>query len=443
MDRLAGDWRTHSPTTKGRFRRIDASMSLRSWALLSPVHLADVAFSNDWTMEATAPALEVRTIAGVEIAYNRSDLEQLRQQGAEILRFAGAKSSDHLVLVWESDTKSTTEPNSAIGATSHKDASNNPEEYENNASSITKTNPGPNDPDPVKPSSANNTTDLNRSTADNTTAMQASGTNTAGQDFDVRIREQFVGGARMLGLTVGDSARSAHATILVGAAKPVLGTLAAAQPAALHTVVIVGDLPSETRALLTDLLGAEGVIHAWAPDVVQSLWANCRGGDALHVTSADFVEVVDPESQIRRPDGVSGRLLWSGVGWKGSSLVRIDTGAYGGVLRGVCPACGRRGDRLYRAESTEVARFPKVLDRTEGLAHWYGEVRHGVRHNELHLWLAVDNTHSMLSIEAQLRSQLGEITVHESTVEDVSRRRDEARGESWRDARSRELRGVT
>jgi len=44
--------------------------------------------------------------------------------------------------------------------------------------------------------------------------------------------------------------------------------------------------------------------------------------------------------------GDGAELLWSGVGWRGSVVVRLRTFTTASVQRGTCPACGQAGPRV-------------------------------------------------------------------------------------------------
>lgn len=93
-----------------------------------------------------------------------------------------------------------------------------------------------------------------------------------------------------------------------------------------HTVLVVGPpLPDRRRASLAELTGAE-IVHAWAPPGVRSLWSERRGGRAL-VTDpdADLIEVLASDGRLVG-DGVEGEVVWSGIGWAGTAVLRLRTG---------------------------------------------------------------------------------------------------------------------
>jgi len=59
-------------------------------------------------------------------------------------------------------------------------------------------------------------------------------------------------------------------------------------------------------------------------------------------------EVIDPESGELVAPGTTGELVYTGLGGRGSALVRYRTGdiARGGIAYGPCPECGRTVPRI-------------------------------------------------------------------------------------------------
>jgi hypothetical protein len=171
------------------------------------------------------------------------------------------------------------------------------------------------------------------------------------------------------------------ATVLAAPAAqtlPLLGELAARGVRAdrLRAVVTVG--PPPPAALRAEIataaleLGANGVrVQAvWAPETARALWGECRPAAAdpadaaygLH-TYPDFeiVEVRDVESGAGAEPRTPGELVYTSLGWRGTALVRLATGAWtGGLATGVpCPACGRTVPRLAPA-AVDGAWQPRV-----------------------------------------------------------------------------------
>jgi len=113
----------------------------------------------------------------------------------------------------------------------------------------------------------------------------------------------------------------------------------------LHTVIVVGDpLASPMRRELQSLSNGAAVVAAWGPAGTRSVWSECRAGSApfepsgYHVGDGDVLE--------GEGDGDGTELLWSGLGWRGSVVVRLRTFTTAAVQRGTCPACGRAGVRV-------------------------------------------------------------------------------------------------
>jgi hypothetical protein len=110
----------------------------------------------------------------------------------------------------------------------------------------------------------------------------------------------------------------------------------------LRTVLAVGDpLGADMRARIRSLSGGAVVVGAWAPPGVRSLWSECRPG----------AEAAAPVGYHAWPDDVlevahDGELLWTGVGWHGSALLRLRTFAAVSVEHDRCAACGDHGPRV-------------------------------------------------------------------------------------------------
>jgi hypothetical protein len=171
-------------------------------------------------------------------------------------------------------------------------------------------------------------------------------------------------------------------TVVAGRVDDLLALLPATSPEALasvHTVLAVGaPLNDDVRASLRSALApGAAVVAAWAPPGVRSLWVECRGGTAAHVSpDVDLLEVVD------------GELVWSGLDWKGTALLRLRTGATGRVDSSPCPVCGRTSPRVVGASLDP--RFVTLLDATPEVVAWQAELRTVDGVDELIVHLAVD-----------------------------------------------------
>ncbi len=154
-------------------------------------------------------------------------------------------------------------------------------------------------------------------------------------------------------------------TVLAGSSADLLALVRVGAPnePPLRTIIVLGEVASgATVAELATLVPGAEVVSAWAPPGVRALWGQCRGGVGLHTwPQTEIVEVLDDEGRAL-PAGVVGRVVWTGLGWRGSAFVRLDTGARAAVAaEGKCPSCGRWSARLL--VSSDVGRAPAVPGR--------------------------------------------------------------------------------
>ena len=115
------------------------------------------------------------------------------------------------------------------------------------------------------------------------------------------------------------------------------------------TFLAVGEhMPEGVRQRLE----ADGaaVVCSWSPPGVRAQWTECRVGHAFHVDgNVEYVEVVDDDGRPA-PSGQPGRVLWTGIGWRGTAFVRLDTGTRAIHDERQCRACGRSTPRLWRVD---------------------------------------------------------------------------------------------
>lgn len=110
----------------------------------------------------------------------------------------------------------------------------------------------------------------------------------------------------------------------------------------LRVVVVVGEgseevLDDDARAELAARVGGRvKVVTAWAPVGVRALWGECRPGFGVHTW---------PETEILQV-GDDDEIVWTPVGWRGSVLLRMRTGAPATVEAQPCTACGRTTPRV-------------------------------------------------------------------------------------------------
>jgi uncharacterized membrane protein YgcG len=108
-------------------------------------------------------------------------------------------------------------------------------------------------------------------------------------------------------------------------------------------------LAAKDRRALTAAVGDQAaVVESWSPPGVRALWTQCRGGEGVHTwPQAELVEVCGPDDNPVAP-GDEGQLVWTGLGWRGTVLVRLATGMLGRLVEGTCP-CGRTTPRILDA----------------------------------------------------------------------------------------------
>lgn len=106
---------------------------------------------------------------------------------------------------------------------------------------------------------------------------------------------------------------------------------------ALRTVIVAGELmrPAGRKRLAELLPSSVATVRAWSPPGVRAVWAECRAGEQLH-TWPD-VEIVET--------GERG-LMWTGLGWRGSALLRLLTAIDAEADGGSCAQCGQESLRL-------------------------------------------------------------------------------------------------
>jgi hypothetical protein len=140
-------------------------------------------------------------------------------------------------------------------------------------------------------------------------------------------------------------------SVLVGSADD----LAAASFDGVRLAICVGH-PDETVEARS-AAGGVPVVGAWAPVGVRAVWSECKTGAGLgyHAWAQDVVE-----------EGPEGELLWTGVRWRGSAVLRLRTGWEAAIDRDPCPACGASTPRIR----PEVARPEAILAADPDVLAW-------------------------------------------------------------------------
>ena len=132
--------------------------------------------------------------------------------------------------------------------------------------------------------------------------------------------------------------------------------------AAMSVVLAITRAPllEAERAALQAAAGREAaVVEWWAPPGTRALWTQCRGGDGVHTwPQAELLEVCGPDGTPVET-GAAGQLVWTGLGWRGTALVRLATGLRGRLVEGSCETCGRTTPRILDARPLNGAERPR------------------------------------------------------------------------------------
>lgn len=153
---------------------------------------------------------------------------------------------------------------------------------------------------------------------------------------------------------------------------------------------------------LCEQIGSPGVavISTYGFTEAKIAWTECLPPEdgsptGFHVyPDMAFVEIVDPESGERVPDGQPGEIVFTPLDSRGTVVVRYRTGDLieGGITRDPCPHCGRTCPRLIgkisrvsdirrlnigKLKGTQVDfnALENLLDDTDGLGAWQIELR--------------------------------------------------------------------
>ncbi len=103
------------------------------------------------------------------------------------------------------------------------------------------------------------------------------------------------------------------------------------------------DIRSRLRAL-----GACAIIFDRYGTTEVGAFAQCREEGDWHNPAPELLhlDIVDPESGSRLPDGERGALALTHLNRRGTVLLRYLAGDVASLAHGACPHCGRIGDRL-------------------------------------------------------------------------------------------------
>jgi hypothetical protein len=166
------------------------------------------------------------------------------------------------------------------------------------------------------------------------------------------------------------------------------------------------------------------------------MWAQCRGGEAFHVwPDVELIEIVDPLTNLPVPHGASGSILWTGVEWYATAMLRLQTEASASMNTTPCINCGRLSSRLSVEQKAHG--FPAVLDGNANVADWFAELqRNSASDDELVIWIALREPEHSLEVFADVDSKIGPARVQVVDLAEIERRLEEANGERFGDRRA-------
>jgi hypothetical protein len=169
----------------------------------------------------------------------------------------------------------------------------------------------------------------------------------------------------------------------------------------LRTVLCVGADSAPTTAelaVLAELAGGATVLAAWAPPGARVIWGECRPSVEEGRRQGLWFHVA-PGSEVVELD--DGELLWTGVGWYGSALLRVRTGR-GATLADGCPACGRPGQLVRSTGSLAAA----LLDAESDVVAFDLEERTVDGRSELIVRLAISDGADAAALVERLEPRL-------------------------------------
>lgn len=104
----------------------------------------------------------------------------------------------------------------------------------------------------------------------------------------------------------------------------------------------------DLRRLMQDLGTAGAVVFDRYGSTELGGLAQCREEGEWHNPAPElqFLEIVDPDTGRRQPDGERGALALTHLNRRGTTLIRFLVGDVVSLARGPCPHCGRAGERV-------------------------------------------------------------------------------------------------
>ncbi|MES2923416.1 MAG: AMP-binding protein [Verrucomicrobiota bacterium] len=155
------------------------------------------------------------------------------------------------------------------------------------------------------------------------------------------------------------------------------------------------------RALCAEIGSPDAAIMAtYGFTESKTAWTECMTPDGVEPTGfhiypdLSFVEIIDPETGERVPDGHPGEVVCTPLDARGTVVLRYRTGdlVEGGITYEPCPVCGRTCPRLLgkisrvsdihhlnieklKGTLVDFNALEHLLDDTEGLGAWQIELR--------------------------------------------------------------------
>lgn len=165
-----------------------------------------------------------------------------------------------------------------------------------------------------------------------------------------------------------------------------------------HTLLAIDDrLDEVTRLDLLDLVPGAAVVAWWAPPGVRAHWTECRGGEGLHTwPAAEVIEVIDATTRRALGPGITGEVVWTGVGWRGTSFVRLRTHVSGRLDEAPCATCGRTSPRLVLLPPPPP--LHQLLDDRAEVRSWQAELRTVAGVDELLIFLSLRDEARLASV---------------------------------------------
>jgi len=134
---------------------------------------------------------------------------------------------------------------------------------------------------------------------------------------------------------------------------------------------------SKVRELCDQLNAREVQIFAtYAMTEAKTAWIQCAEHTGYHLyPDMEFFEVIDKDGN-RLPEGSAGELVYTGLDWRGSVVVRYRTGDMTkGIEYDPCPSCGRTVPRIHpdiqRSSDVKEFHLTKIKGELVNLNEFY------------------------------------------------------------------------